>query len=78
MKNGEHQLRIESEAGACRHINIHYLSHVKDWEPFAQHAVNYCTGKKPISIKSLGNISLFVREEVQDWIETQINTCRIA
>ena len=52
MKNGEHQLRIESEAGACRHINIHYLSHVKDWEPFAQHAVNYCTGKKPISIKS--------------------------
>ena len=33
---------------------------------------------KPISIKSLGNISLFVREEVQEWIETQINTCRIA
>tara|TARA_A100001035_G_C27406543_1_gene330988 strand:+ start:287 stop:490 length:204 start_codon:yes stop_codon:yes gene_type:complete len=33
---------------------------------------------KPISIKSLGNISLFVREEVQEWIETQINTCRVA
>lgn len=52
IKNGEHQLRIKSEAGAYSHINIHYLSHVKDWEPFVQHAVNYCTGKKPITIKS--------------------------
>ncbi|MBL3557594.1 MULTISPECIES: hypothetical protein [Marinobacter] len=52
IKNGEHQLRVKSEAGAYSHINIHYLSKAKDWEPFAQHAVNYCTGKKPISIKS--------------------------
>ena len=52
LKNGEHQLRIQSEAGAYSYINIHYLSHVKGWETFAQHAVNYCTGKKPITIKS--------------------------
>jgi len=52
LKNGEHQLRIQSEAGAYSYINIHYLSHVKGWETFAQHAVYYCTGKKPITIKS--------------------------
>jgi hypothetical protein len=52
IKGGEYQLKVKSESGAYFNINIHYLSKIKGWDFFTQHAVNYCTGKKTITIKS--------------------------
>ena len=33
---------------------------------------------KPITLRGMEKVRLFVRGEVEEWIETQINTCRIA
>ena len=33
---------------------------------------------KPIALRGMEKVRLFVKGEVEDWIETQINTCRIA
>lgn len=51
IKSGEYQLKVKSESGAYIHINIHYLSNTNGWDLFTQHAINYCTGKKTITIK---------------------------
>ena len=33
---------------------------------------------KPITLRGMENVRLFVKGEVEDWIEKQIATCRIA
>ena len=33
---------------------------------------------KPITLRGMEKVRLFVRGEVEEWIETQIKTCRIA
>ena len=33
---------------------------------------------KPIALRGMEKVRLFVKGEVEDWIETQIATCRIA
>ena len=52
LKDGQHQLKVKSESGAYIHINIHYLRQAEGWKHFTKQAINYCTGKKTITIKS--------------------------
>ena len=33
---------------------------------------------RPVALRGMDKVRLFVKGEVQDWIETQIKTCRIA
>ena len=33
---------------------------------------------KPITLRGMENVRLFVKDEVEDWIKEQIATCRIA
>lgn len=33
---------------------------------------------KPITLRGMENVRLFVKDEVEDWILKQIATCRIA
>ena len=49
---GKLQLRVSKENGDCLHINIDYLTQARGWESFSQHAINYCSGKKAITIKT--------------------------
>lgn len=49
---GLSHLRVQAENGDHFHINVDYLTKVEGWKDFSQQAINYCTGKKPITIKS--------------------------
>ena len=33
---------------------------------------------KPITLRGMENVRLFVKDEVEDWIKEQIATCRVA
>ena len=33
---------------------------------------------KPITLRGMENVRLFVKDELEDWIKEQIATCRIA